>query len=189
MAIKLTSIDPAGNKTFLPADPKGGNGFKEGYVFGSGSLGYGYYTIYSKEAYLLVRRRLIKQRVKAQQELTDFDCSQCLCLCRPSKVQLDVRLRLEDKLQKTIAQIAYVDARIEADGPTINLKEAEILKHIDKTADADVQRYRPTRAYYDNYVYVYTDYTFLNWAASCGGNPAAGGCGGYITGGGAGGGT
>ena len=113
------------NDTFIPYFPKrnglfvNSNPQKEGYVFGTGIIwGVGYYSFGTKDAYVILHRRLVKVEEKLQKE---YEPNCCSCFVRP-------KTEIEHDIVRTIAMIAYFEARLLTKGPQVPLADDDMKK-------------------------------------------------------------
>jgi hypothetical protein len=84
---------------------------KNGYVFGAGTIGAGYYSLYTRDAYKILDMRLSRQVIYSRHSVDNYKLIRCLCWCTPSEAQRQEIDRLEKEKKKVRAMMNYVRAR------------------------------------------------------------------------------
>ena len=119
---------------FIKANPRSrgtnANEKKHDYVFGKGVQGDGFYSVYTKDAYEILIKRLKKKGADTQQKINDFDCNNCLCWgCTPSSREIEAKVKLEEELRELENMMAYAQARLEADSPVGEIPKELLEKY------------------------------------------------------------
>jgi hypothetical protein len=115
--------DANGRPTFIPANPRGvqpdvnNNEKKDGYVFGAGTAGSGYYSLCTREANRILDMRLSREEVYSRHSVDNYILGHCLCWCTPSEAQLQEIDRLEKEAKKVRDMANYVRARYASNEP------------------------------------------------------------------------
>jgi Glycine-rich domain-containing protein-like len=112
------------NRTFIKANNKASvgqpnsNPFRDGYVFGKGSMGDGYYSLQTKDAFKILEWRLA-QKYKLEHSLYHgYECQHCLCLgCKLSETHLQEKDRYKVKLDETGELLAIIKTLLTMPGP------------------------------------------------------------------------
>jgi hypothetical protein len=117
-------LDDEGRRVFIPANARSrvrnvnSNEAKTGYIFGCGSAGAGYYSMETRDAYILLDERLSKQAAYAQQQVQIYECGACICWgSAPSMKQEEERGVLIAKVKEINDMRQYVKLRCESKGP------------------------------------------------------------------------
>jgi hypothetical protein len=169
---KSIYFDESGNPVFIPAHVRSrqrgvnSNERKDGYIFGKGTAGSGYYGSRTRDAYKILHIRLERQEAYSVRcRVNNFFYKQFLCCWRiPSEAQLQERDRLKKELQKVRAMKNYVRARYESNDPYTAIATEMILKY-------DSNRYS---AYMDAGLVLYS-IDDLCTAGGCGGGTGGSG--------------
>ena len=166
---------------FIVAAPKStvrnvsSNDKRQGYVFGRGSAGDGYYSLDTTDAYEILYARLKTRERYARSQFVTYDCTHCLCCLRPSPAQVREKEALEDKWQELKYMAAFAQAKRYAAGPNATPDRDSIARYLD-----DVPRSSLTPTRYNNTdtigsgAYLYSA-AYICDAGGCGGGD--GGCG------------
>jgi len=113
-----------GMHAFLPKGP-GPVVWKEGYVFGNGRAGEGYYSMDTRDAYRILYRNLQKKKASQTSDYNMYGC--CMGKLTDREMQQKENIRTELKLTKN--KLAYAKARFEAGGPNVDLKPEKIARY------------------------------------------------------------
>jgi hypothetical protein len=139
--LEPSTYSASGYPTFMDAYPRSrqlgvnSNERKDGYIFGEGTAGSGYYAPCTRDAYKILYKRLIRQEVYAWACFDNYNVGHCLCWCTPSEAQRQERDRLEKEAKKVRAMKNYVRARYESDDPYTAISPEMIREY-------DSNRYR-----------------------------------------------
>jgi hypothetical protein len=102
-----------------------------GFVFGNGRLGPGYYSLQTLDSWKIMRTRLTHKACVAKQNVDWFDCHNCLCLgCFPTRSQVQSKDILFGKWVEYERQLAFVTAKCNCAGPSVDPDPVEFDKHI-----------------------------------------------------------
>jgi hypothetical protein len=126
---------------FICADPKStvrnvnNNPQKNGYVFGRGSMNDGYYSLNTKDAWIILHERLSKKEQYSKSQLDSFDCANCLCW-GSSMTQHEARqsATLEEQWQRAAILAAYALVMTKAPGPSYQPTPDDIKRYLKSTA-------------------------------------------------------
>lgn len=119
--LKMTERTPDGYAAFMQAQTKStvrgynANPRKEGYVFGRGDWGVGYYHVSTKDGNAILCKRLLVARRKKRSQVDFQECFTCLCFW--DKTQKDKLLQKEKDLEELDEMVAVAKARSEAQVP------------------------------------------------------------------------
>ena len=185
----LSSFDytPDGKPTFeamaekssekgVNANPK-----REGYIFGEGSRGVGYYHEQTREAYQIICTRLQKKITYNEGKTKDLKCVMIMCFFLIPCIACDIK-NLEEEIKKTRAILAVMEERKDASHPQGFARSKDTSSGPGRRKDNKDNRETGTQdnnheTYYDcGYSDIYWDASDLNEAAGCGGGGGA--CGG-----------
>jgi hypothetical protein len=116
----------------------------------------------------------------------NYDCSNCLCLFRPSPRQVEAKGAIWKEVQDIYVMVAQVEARLEAVGPYEPLEPAVVAAHYkrllwprkDTPQEKNNNKKKSADATYPAAYYVDTNATWASNVVS-----TAGGCGGGAMGG------
>ncbi|KAL3816783.1 hypothetical protein ACHAXA_001521 [Cyclostephanos tholiformis] len=176
--------NPSGSNLFIAAVSKStkcnvnNNPYRDDYVFGVGSLGLGYYSPQTLDAWKILRLRLTKKACIAKQNVDSFDCSNCLCLgCTPTRSQVQNKDILIKEWISLERKLAFVTAKCNCVGPSFDPDPAEFDKYIRA-------RLRNNPELNEINFMVYSTYVCLAAGGCGGGTCGGGGCGGGGCGGG-----
>jgi len=93
---------------------------RDGYVFGCGTAGIGYYSLETREAYTILYARLQRLAAYRRSELETYDCTMCY-VCLPWRQANDKeRETLESRLKEVSDYVRTVRLRMKGDGPVYN---------------------------------------------------------------------
>ena len=131
--------DPIRDRScFLQADPKStvrninNNVQKDGFVFGCGTAGDGYYSLETRDAYTILHQRLKRREAYAKQDVDKFDCSKCLCFgFKPTLAQMRRKEELIRKYEELSSMAAFVEAKYRAEGPDVTRDVNGVKRHTD----------------------------------------------------------
>jgi hypothetical protein len=120
---KSDSCDDSGHPIFIAANARSkrvgvnSNEKKDGYIFGAGTAGNGYYALCTRDAYKILDQRVSRQVVYAERTVNNYTLGHCLCWCAPSEEQRQEIERLEMEIEKVRALKKYVRARHASNDP------------------------------------------------------------------------
>jgi hypothetical protein len=117
--------DDSGHPIFIAANARSNergvnsNEKKDGYIFGAGTAGDGYYALCTRDAYTILDQRLSQQMVHAERTLNmiNYILGHCLCWCKPSEAQRQQIDGLEMEIEKVRDLKKYVRARSASNDP------------------------------------------------------------------------
>ncbi|GAX19726.1 hypothetical protein FisN_19Hh313 [Fistulifera solaris] len=105
-------------RAFIAVTRSGVHLKKNGYVFGKTSLGEGYYSLCTLEAYQILLRKLKVNARMAERKLHEHDVRNCCsCFRKPTAVETTERARLVEALQKLRACQNFAWVQYNASGP------------------------------------------------------------------------
>ena len=165
-----------------PPSPESGvnsNKQMEGYVFGKEGDQVGYFSLDTKEAWVILETRLKKRAVYAKIKYHNYDCGNCLCGSKtPSVQQVEEKEILENAWAELETMTAFVHAKQQAAGPDAFPDKTLIVEYLSKSSG---KTDRP-KSQYDEYNFMTGKYTplYVGNAAACGAGPGGSpaGCGG-----------
>jgi len=116
-----------GKRAFIPIEPKSrGRGVqkKEGYVFGRGEAGLGYYSFDTREAYKILYQRIRRKQYEQLEEYNSVHCRQSLCgVCKPTDHEVQQQAAMLDEATRLGAMAECIKARYDSTGPTAELPQ------------------------------------------------------------------
>jgi hypothetical protein len=141
-----------GKELFIPANPKSrkksvnSNPQMDGYVFGKGFKGDGYYSLETEEAYKIMLRRLRRHHAIQKNCYDTYDCNNCLCLgwTAPTKSQIEQKKGIKSRIDNLACMVAYVQARLEYGSPHGEVPEALVQKYLAGNRDTHQDTNRST---------------------------------------------
>lgn len=148
------------------------NPIMEHYVFGKGTMGNGYYSFATRDAYKIIYKRLQLRIRYATSQVEWYDCNNCLCVgcIQPTPGQVRKREKLITDLEKLKFMLAFVELKYRAIGPDAVISPDQVKRNV-KSRDESIDSSS-----------ILLPYAPLDlWsAASCGGgaNGCGAGCGG-----------
>jgi len=172
-----------GKVAFIPPNPKSrqrgvnNNEKRDGYVFGKGAAGVGFYSLDTRDAYKILYKRLKHKEKECMGAYTSYECHHCLCLgCKPTQAQLLEKESFLEEARKFRDMTAFVKARYDSDGPTAAIPPELIRKYGGReNMQSAVSPGTATPAYCYAGCYDIGD---VCYAGGCGGGcSAGGGCG------------
>ena len=187
--------NPSDANLFIPAASKSttfnvnNNPRRNDYVFGIGSLGLGFYSPQTLDAWKIMRIRLTRRASHYKYCVDNFNCINCLCIgrCFPTRRQVQRKDDWFGKWVESERQLAFVTAKCDCAGPSVDPDPVEFDKHIRARLEKN-----------DDITFVFVVYPVYDCseASGCGGGSCGGGggggdgggCGGGACGGGGGGG-
>ena len=185
---------PSYGGMFIPARPKSrvrnvnSNERMDNFIFGRGSIGDGFYSIETIDAYKILYLRLCKRAAYARSQVDWYDCTHCLCLgCTPTSANIREKAELESQWEELEYMKAFVAARLNGPGPDWNPEMSKIQQHLSRPI---TDRYRNDTSYAGGcggyYPYFFYTGNYCADAGGCGGGTGGcgAGCGGGACGGG-----
>mmetsp|Transcript_11066 Transcript_11066/g.14466 ORF Transcript_11066/g.14466 Transcript_11066/m.14466 type:complete len:560 (+) Transcript_11066:204-1883(+) len=179
----LSSFDytPDGKPTFeamaekssekgVNANPK-----REGYIFGEGSRGVGYYHEQTREAYQIICTRLQKKITYNEGKIKENECAMIMCCCLIPCIACDIKY-FDEEIKKTRAILAVMEERKDASHPQGFARSKDTSSGPGRRKDNKDNRETGTQDNnHETYGYsnIYWDASDLNEAAGCGGGGGA----------------
>jgi hypothetical protein len=124
--LKKGAGSSSGQPLFINAKTAGGrsvsfkqNPPRQDYAFGKGTLGWGYYSLETREGWEILKKRFQRKESIARAELESFHLGSCcfgLCGALP-RDKLEVLHGLQEKLSEIRKQKADAERRLRANGP------------------------------------------------------------------------
>jgi hypothetical protein len=125
---KNDKCDDSGHPIFIAANARStqrnvnSNEKKDGYVFGAGTAGDGYYALCTRDAYKILHHRLSKQVVYAESKVSRYNLCHCLCWRKPSEAQRQWLDNSATEIKKIRTMRDYVKARHALNDPYTAIK-------------------------------------------------------------------
>lgn len=180
LPVQLTSasarpwVDPRNSsaipRPFIAAQAKStqkgvnSNAKLQDYVFGKGSMGNGYYSLETIDAYKILYVRLKRREAHAKAQLDSFECDRCLCCGGiPTQAQIQEKNRMIEKWEDMRNMAAFCRAKTKAAGPDAAPGQGEIQKSLAASSSTRNPTYTSDRPN----SWFYTD-AYICTAGACG---------------------
>jgi len=154
----------------------------DGFIFGRGSNGVGYYSLETRDAWKILATRFGKREQRSKQQYTGFDMNNCLCLpgAKLSKRQKECKERYWHEWNEANQLRLFCVARSKAASPNHKISDAALKAKAEQLARNQGRTWNESDMVYAHYGGYGCWDTYAMEGGGCGGGAAAdgGGCGG-----------